>query len=66
MLISLVDSSIKVSVRALSTHLHNHRNTKQLMVLLRVGLIAIADLTLPGRERERGRERFHKDWKFHV
>ena len=53
MSIPLVDGGVEISVGALSMHLDNHRNTKQLIVLLRIRLIAVVDLTLS--EKERGR-----------
>ncbi len=53
--VSLVDCSIEVPVGALSANLHYHRDTKQLVVLLRVRLVAVVDLPLTeGGERERG------------
>ena len=57
MCISLVDCCVEVPVCAASRHLDNHRNTKQLMILLRIRLITVIDLTLTERGRERERER---------
>ena len=41
-----MDSLIELTVCALARHLDNHWYPKQLVVLLRVGLVAVADLTL--------------------